>query len=335
VMNAGWSWGGCFADFDNDSFLDLYVLNGYFTAPKECASGLDLESNLWRTMVRTDENLSRPSFRFSPEWKRTPAPDSDGPMIDARLAGVERQGDKVLVHSLNGNERNRYFANHAGHSFADISALSGLDNLADSRGFSILDYDRDGWQDIALVNANQPLFNLYHNEMGATGVSAGIIAIRFVGGNRQAASSSEFACRDGYGARVVVDLGNEKITREHRCGDGWSTQNSSTMMVGIGSHTNVASLTVHWPSGRTTTTQGVPEGTLLTVYENPEDGPTDGPVERTTYRVKASERELAPANREVFPIAAVDSSAKPGARLRVYTTFSTSNQAYKENLPRL
>ena len=335
VMNAGWSWGGCFADFDNDSFLDLYVLNGYFTAPKECASGLDLESNLWRTMVRTDENLSRPSFRFSPEWKRTPAPDSDGPMIDARLAGVERQGDKVLVHSLNGNERNRYFANHAGHSFADISALSGLDNLADSRGFSILDYDRDGWQDIALVNANQPLFNLYHNEMGATGLSGGIIAIRFVGGNRAAASSSEFACRDGYGARVVVDLGNEKITREHRCGDGWSTQNSSTMMVGIGSHTNVASLTVHWPSGRTTTTQGVPEGTLLTVYENPEDGPTDGPVERTTYRVKASERELAPVNREVFPIAAVDSSAKPGARLRVYTTFSTSNQAYKENLPRL
>ena len=335
VMKAGWSWGGCFADFDNDSFLDLYVLNGYFTAPKEHSSGLDLESNLWRTMVRTDENLSRPSFRFSPEWKRTSAPDSHGPMIDARLAGVERQGDKVLVHSLNGNERNRYFANHAGRSFADISALTGLDNPADSRGFAILDYDRDGWQDIALVNANQPLFNLYHNEMGTTGLSGGVIAIRFVGGNRQASPSKGFGCRDGYGARIVVDLGNEKITREHRCGDGWSTQNSPTMMVGIGSHTNVVSLTVKWPSGRTTTTQGVPEGTLLTVYENPEDGPTNDPVERTTYRVKASERRMAPINREVFPIAAVDSSAKPGARLRVYTTFSTSNQPYKENLPRL
>jgi len=335
VMKAGWSWGGCFADFDNDSFLDLYVLNGYFTAPKEHSSGLDLESNLWRTMVRTDENLSRPSFRFSPEWKRTSAPDSHGPMIDARLAGVERQGDKVFVHSLNGNERNRYFANHAGRSFSDISALSGLDNPADSRGFAILDYDRDGWQDIALVNANQPLFNLYHNEMGTTGLSGGVIAIRFVGGNRQASPSKGFGCRDGYGARIVVDLGNEKITREHRCGDGWSTQNSPTMMVGIGSHTNVVSLTVKWPSGRTTTTQSVPEGTLLTVYENPEDGPTNDPVERTTYRVKASERRMAPINREVFPIAAVDSSAKPGARLRVYTTFSTSNQPYKENLPRL
>ena len=335
VMNAGWSWGGCFADFDNDSFLDLYVLNGYFTAPKEHSSGLDLESNLWRTMVRTDENLSRPSFRFSPEWKRTSAPDSKGPMIDARLAGVERQGDKVLVHSLNGNERNRYFANRAGSSFADISTLSGLDNPADSRGFAILDYDRDGWQDIALVNANQPLFNLYRNEMGTTGFSGGVIAIRFVGGNRAASPSKEFGCRDGYGARVMVDLGNEKITREHRCGDGWSTQNSPTMMVGIGSHKNVVSLTVKWPSGRATTTQDVPEGTLLTVYENPEDSPTNDPVDRTTYRVKASVRKMAAVSREVFPIATVDSSAKPGTRLRVYTTFSTSNQPYKDNLPRL
>ena len=335
VMKAGWSWGGCFADFDNDSFLDLYVLSGYFTAPKELSSELDLESNLWRTMVRTDENLRRPSFRMSPEWKRTSAPDNHGPMIDARLAGVERQGDKVLVHSLNGNERNRYFANRGGRSFADVSRLSGLDNPADSRGFAILDYDRDGWQDIALVNANQPLFNLYHNEMGGAGLSGGVIAIRFLGGNRQASPSAVFGCRDGYGARVVVDLGNEKLVREHRCGDGWSIQNSPTMIVGIGSHTNVVSLTVKWLSGRTTVTKGIPEGTLLTLYENPEDASANDPVERTPYRVKASDRGTTAANREVFPIAAVDRSAKPSFRLRVYTTFSTSNVPYKENLPRL
>ena len=335
VMNAGWSWGGCFADFDNDSFLDLYVLSGYFTAPKELSSKLDLESNLWRTMVRTDQNLSRPSFRSSSEWKRTSAPDNLGPMIDARLAGVNRRGDKVLVHSLNGNERNRYFANRAGRSFADISALSGLDNPADSRGFAILDYDRDGWQDIAMVNANQPLFNLYHNEMGVAGSSGGVIAIRFVGGSRQASPSKGFACRDGYGARVEMDLGDAKIVREHRCGDGWSIQNSATMIVGIGSHTNVVSLTVRWPSGKTTTTKGIPEGTLLTVYENPKDGPANDPVERATYRVASSGRTMRPVTRGVFPITALDRSAKPGARLRVYTTFSTSNLPYKENLPRL
>jgi len=286
VMNAGWSWGGCFADFDNDSFLDLYVLSGYFTAPEELSSEMDIESNLWRTMVRTDENLSRPAFRFSPEWKRTPAPDNLGPQIDARLSGVERQGDKVLVHSLNGNERNHYFANRGGRSFVDISGVSGLDNPADSRGFALLDYDRDGWQDVALVNANQPLFNLYHNEMPAAGLSGGMIAIRFVGGNRTLGPSQEFACRDGFGARVKVDLGDTKLIREHRCGDGWSTQNSATMILGIGSHTNVASVTVQWPSGKTASAQAIPEGTLLTVYENSADSPSKMAFVGGPYRVK-------------------------------------------------
>ena len=42
VAEAGWSWGGQFADFDNDGFLDLYVLSGYFTAPDKFSSNVDL-----------------------------------------------------------------------------------------------------------------------------------------------------------------------------------------------------------------------------------------------------------------------------------------------------
>lgn len=323
VMNAGWSWGGCFVDFDNDSFLDLYVLSGYFTAPKELSSELDLESNLWRTMVRTDDNLARQSFRFSPEWKRTPAPDNLGPQIDLRLSGVDRVGDKILVHSLNGNERNHYFANRGGRSFADISSLSGLDNPADSRGFAVLDYDRDGWQDVALVNANQPLFNLYHNEMAKAGHTGGMIAIRFVGGNRTSTPSKEFACRDGYGARVAVDLGDQKLIREHRCGDGWSIQNSATMSVGIGSRPSAASISVRWPSGKTTSVKNVPEGTLLTAYENPTDAPAGEAFTLKPYRVKQTAPATKTITRPFFSMRAADIAAKP-ARLRVYTTFATS-----------
>lgn len=35
AQKAGWSWGGQFADVDNDAALDLYVLSGYYTAPRE------------------------------------------------------------------------------------------------------------------------------------------------------------------------------------------------------------------------------------------------------------------------------------------------------------
>lgn len=42
VARADWSWGGQFCDFDNDGFLDLYVPNGYFTAPEGFAGDEDL-----------------------------------------------------------------------------------------------------------------------------------------------------------------------------------------------------------------------------------------------------------------------------------------------------
>lgn len=35
AQKAGWSWGGQFVDVDNDALLDLYVLSGYYTAPRE------------------------------------------------------------------------------------------------------------------------------------------------------------------------------------------------------------------------------------------------------------------------------------------------------------
>lgn len=42
VAKSGWSWGGQFADLDHNGFLDLYVANGYYTAPSESATEVDL-----------------------------------------------------------------------------------------------------------------------------------------------------------------------------------------------------------------------------------------------------------------------------------------------------
>ncbi len=42
VAKAGWSWGGQFADLNNDGWLDIYVGSGFYTAPKAIASDVDL-----------------------------------------------------------------------------------------------------------------------------------------------------------------------------------------------------------------------------------------------------------------------------------------------------
>ncbi|MFK7766060.1 MAG: FG-GAP repeat domain-containing protein [Mariniblastus sp.] len=42
VSSVGWSFGGQFADFDNDGKLDLYVPSGFYSAPRELRNDVDL-----------------------------------------------------------------------------------------------------------------------------------------------------------------------------------------------------------------------------------------------------------------------------------------------------
>ena len=41
VERAGWSWGGQFVDVNNDGYLDIHALSGYYTAPPEIAIPVD------------------------------------------------------------------------------------------------------------------------------------------------------------------------------------------------------------------------------------------------------------------------------------------------------
>ena len=225
--------------------------------------------------MRTDSDLADGAVRESKKWKNDEIGGEGNSGIDSRLqAGDEIINGKLVVHSLSGNERNRLFLNeNAGEHFSDHSALAGLDSDSDSRGFAILDYDRDGWQDIALVNANNPLSQLFHNELGKFSANkSGMIAIRFRGGSTSD-TPSDLSNRDGYGAIVEATLADGTLLkREHRCGDGYASQNSATMIIGMGDHASVSKVTVRWPSGKSFTCENVSEGTLLTAFEKREGG---------------------------------------------------------------
>lgn len=277
--------------------------------------------------MRTDDNLARNSFRFSDEWKRSEEGAALNPAIDRRLSGGQLEDGRYVVHSLSGHERNKLFMNSGGTSFIDRSALSGLDNPADGRGFALLDYNRDGRYDLALVNANVPAFNLYRNALAKTG---NVIAIRFEGANHSP-SSGAGSVRDGYGAVAMLTLPDGlMLKRELRCGEGFASQNSATMLVGMGEAVT-ASLKVRWPSGKVFELAEVSAGDLVVARENDQQ-----PFSTDIYL-----RETAPAKRTPpistslgeFTLAVQDAAARADAPLRVYTTMATWCPACRRHLP--
>ena len=187
----------------------------------------------------------------------------------SRKAATALAGDSWGKESLSGNERNRLFLNQSGKQFSDASLLSGLDHPGDGRSVVILDYDRDGWPDIASVNSNAPKLNLYRNRIGDRATPGRtFIALRFEGGGEGLSN------RDGVGTKVWIEIGDRTLLRETHCGEGFAAQNSTTLLVGLGNAKEITSLRARWPSGREQTHGKLPAGQVVTLVENPDEGET-------------------------------------------------------------
>jgi peroxiredoxin len=217
--------------------------------------------------------------------------------------------------SLSGLERNHLFVSCAGDEFNDLAGLWGVDDVGDGRGTALLDFDRDGRTDLALMNANAPSFRLYRNELEKSG---GFVALRLEGGNREFAPSEEWSNRDGFGARITASLGGRTLLREAQAGEGFASQNSRTLILGLGAAPQIDRLEVRWPSGRTSELSAIPAATLVTVREDTSGvGHTREPYRPTKPPPGA---RGAPSRGAALPAALPRPST---GRLGLYTSFAT------------
>lgn len=186
----------------------------------------------------------------------------------------ELSGDYWGRDSLSGNERNRLFISNEGKQFIDVTNVSGADHIGDGRSVVLWDYNHDGLTDIASVNTNAPKLVFYRNETDKiTAQKNNFLALRLIGGNRADSKSGRYSNRDGYGAKIRIKCDGSSFYEEHRCGEGFSAQNSNTIIIGVGKEPMVRSVTISWPSGNLTELPGLRPGILVTVYENSEDSP--------------------------------------------------------------
>lgn len=134
VTDGGFSYGGCFADFDNDGDPDLFVING---------GSSQTVANFY---YRNDPT------GFAKQGSGPLATDPGGSWSSAS-ADYDLDGD-LDVFVANFNQNNALYRNDGGGAFAKIATGPVVTDGGSSLGSSWADYDNDGDPDLFVANAN-------------------------------------------------------------------------------------------------------------------------------------------------------------------------------------
>lgn len=214
--------------------------------------------------------LSDPSksetFRKSAHWR--------SPLLDFQLRVKQDQGISLggggapawRSNSFSGHERNRLLLKGA-DGFSDLSLLSGVDCREDARSFAMLDFDSDGWLDIALMSTNAPRFRLFRNRIGALATSGGrVLSVRLEGGNHHAAPG-DLSNRDAVGATLTAVTSAGRRIFRRSMGEGLASQNAAAIRVTVAPGEELRELQIKWPSGKLTTHRPDPGARVLTIRE--------------------------------------------------------------------
>ena len=211
------AWG----DYDNDSFLDLYVARYYSRAGllfHNEGDGTFTNVNLPAGLHPPDDDVTTMSFQ--PVW------------LD-----IDRDGDQDLYvlndRCYSGWERNLLWENQGDGTFVENAAAYGLDLCLDSMGMSWRDMDGDGFLDLFISNIHYGHFMLEGGCDGFTNVSIESGVMTFQWGW---ASIFEDLDHDGlpdlYIAHEVHGTGDNTNRFYHNTGGGMFEDVSATAFSG-------------------------------------------------------------------------------------------------------
>ena len=155
----------------------------------------------------------------------------------ARLSQRIRDGQ-----SFSGGERNCAFFNLGDDTFADLSFALGLDAADDGRGIALTDLDADGDVDLCLTNRTAPRLRLMRNDLLDGNRS---LTLRLEG------DPAKGTPRDAIGARVEVMVAGVTRHRSLAAGDGFASQSTKWLHIGLGKTGEIDSVKVRWPGGGT------------------------------------------------------------------------------------
>ena len=160
--------------------------------------------------------------------------------------------------SWSGRERNCAFLNTGDGRFVGVAGLLGLDQDYDSRALAVVDWDRDGDQDLWVSNRNGSRVRFLRNDIKQSNRS---IAIRLEG----TASN-----RDAIGARVTFFMKGtteSSMIKTVRAGEGYLSQTSKWLLFPLPEGHEMDFVQVNWPGGKQERFDGLQLGARMRLVE--------------------------------------------------------------------
>ncbi|MFN0125945.1 MAG: ASPIC/UnbV domain-containing protein [Verrucomicrobiales bacterium] len=179
-----------------------------------------------------------------------------------------------------GQERNCFFLNTRSPAFANASASTGMDFEDDGRAVALTDWDFDGRLDCWVVNRTAPRLRLLRN---VSATRQHFIALHLRGTRSN---------RDAIGARIeVTPTEGRPIIRTLRAGEGYLSQSSKAIHIGLGADPGLTKLTVQWPGGKMESFTGVTADAAWVLVE--------GEGQAEPWKAPRGAIDLAPGSLEV------------------------------------
>lgn len=247
------SMGVVVGDVDGDGLPDLFMTNYYGetnTLYRNETAGFFLDV--------TDEfglaNPSRLKLGFGTSLFDF---DNDG-WLDLFVAnGHVHDRPEILGPNETFAQRPQLFQNQGGRRFIEVSDSGGqyFQRHVVGRSCAVADYDRDGWQDLAIGHLNSSLV-LLHNEERDPQMKS--LRIQLVGVRSN---------RDAIGAVVEVRIGEKHLTRFRTGSSGYLSCDEGCLTIGVGTSGTEADVTVGWPGGESQTFRSLQTGRRYVLIE--------------------------------------------------------------------
>jgi len=164
-----------------------------------------------------------------------------------------------LGHNLSAYELNRLYLNVDGQRFLDASFASQVNIDSDSRSAIVGDMNNDGAVDLLVGSVGGGPLRLFLNRFP---VRHHRVRIELAG---------TVSNRAAIGARITLHCGDKAITRDLFPANGFMGQSPVELLIGVGTATNIDTLSVRWPTGETQSFENVPVDRRLQITEGTAD----------------------------------------------------------------